>query len=168
MRTLMLLRHGKSDWDSGIAGDFERPLAKRGRLAVKRMGTWMRHNDISPDYLICSPAERARATVVILCDSLGIEAAHVRYEDRLYLADVDELLQIVRHTPPEVKSVMLVGHNPGFEDFLRYLCGDELPTSDNGKLLPTASLAQITLPNDWGNLRRDAGRLVAITRPKEL
>lgn len=164
----MLLRHAKSDWDSAAGGDFARPLAKRGRVTAKRMGAWMRQHDIAPDYLISSPAVRARETVSRLCDALRIDAAQVRYEDRLYLADVDALLSILRGCPQEAESVMLVGHNPGLEDLLTYLCGEDVPSAAAGKLLPTAALARITLPDDWRSLQRNSGRIIAVTRPKEL
>jgi len=168
VRTLMLLRHAKSDWDSDAADDFARPLAERGRKAAERMGAWMRRHVSVPDYVISSPAVRARETVGILCETLGRDATQVLYEDSLYLADAVELLSLVRGFPGEAKSVMLVGHNPGMEELLAYLCGENLPTTSNGKLLPTATLAQITVAAAWRNIRRNSCQLIAITRPKEL
>lgn len=168
MRTLMLLRHAKSDWDSDAADDFERPLAERGRKAAERMGAWMRQHVSVPDYVISSPAVRARETVGILCETLGRDASQVVYEDSLYLADAGELLSLVRGFPDEAKIVMLIGHNPGMEELLVYLCGENLPTAANGKLLPTATLAQIAVVAAWRDIRRNSCRLIAITRPKEL
>ena len=164
----MLLRHAKSDWGSDAVDDLARPLAERGCKAAERMGIWMRGHASVPDYVISSPAVRARETARILCEALGREAMQVVYEDSLYLADVGELLSLVRGFPGEAKSVMLVGHNPGLEELLVYLCGDDVPTAANGKLLPTATLAQIAVAAAWRNLRRNSGRLIAITRPKEL
>ena len=164
----MLLRHGKSDWDGGAADDFTRPLAKRGHAAAKRMGAWMRQHRIMPDYVISSPAVRARETAVIVGETLLGDAARVAYEDRLYLADVDDLLSVVGECPQRAQYVMLIGHNPGLEDFLIYLCGEDVPVSANGKLLPTAALAQIGLSRGWRDLKRHTGHLIAITRPKEL
>jgi phosphohistidine phosphatase len=168
MRMLMLLRHAKSDWDSGAVDDFARPLAERGRKAAERMGVWMRRHAGVPDYVISSPAVRVRETVRILCEVLGRDATQVVYEDSLYLADAGELLSLVHGFPDEAKSVMLVGHNPGLEELLVYLCGDDVPTAANGKLLPTAALAQIAVAAAWRNLRKNSGRLIAITRPREL
>ena len=164
----MLLRHAKSDWDSGAADDFDRPLAKRGRGAAKRMAAWMMQHDIVPECVISSTAVRARETTAIVGDVLGLDAARIEYQDRLYLADVEELLAAARDCPKSAKSVMLVGHNPGLEDLLTYLCGDRVPTAANGKLLPTAALAQIALPDNWKILHRNSGEIIAITRPKEL
>lgn len=164
----MLLRHAKSDWDSNAADDFDRPLAKRGRSAAQRMAAWMQEHDVVPEYVVSSTAVRARATAAIVTNALHLDTARVEYQDNLYLADVDELLTAARRCPKTAKSVMLVGHNPGLEDLLTYLCGEELPTAANGKLLPTAALARIDLPDNWKKLQRDSGKIIAITRPKEL
>jgi phosphohistidine phosphatase len=164
----MLLRHAKSDWDSAAAGDFDRPLAKRGRDAAKRMGTWMKQQKIVPEWIVSSSAVRARETALRLCDALRMDAARIVFEDRLYLADVEALLAVMRDCPKEAKSVMLIGHNPGLEDLVTYLCGEDVPTSVNGKLLPTAALARIKLADNWKNLKRKSGAIIAITRPKEL
>jgi len=164
----MLLRHAKSDWDSDAVDDLARPLAERGCKAAERMGIWMRGHASVPDYVISSPAVRARETARILCEALGREAMQIVYEDSLYLADAGELLSLMRGLPDEAKSVMLVGHNPGLEELLVYLCGDDVPTAANGKLLPTATLAQIAVAAAWRNLRGNSCRLIAIMRPKEL
>ena len=168
MKTLMLLRHAKSDWDSGVTDDFDRPLASRGGKAAKRMAVWMKSQRIVPDYVMCSSAVRARETMEILRHELTLNTALVKFERRLYLADVHELLAILGDLPNNVKSVMLVGHNPGLEDLLTYLCGDDVPAAANGKLMPTAALARISLPDDWKHLKRGAGVILAVTRPKEL
>ena len=167
MKTLMLLRHAKSDWGAA-ADDFARPLAKRGRAAAKKMGEWMRRHDIVPDHVISSPAARARETAQSLSELLPLDASRLFYEERLYLADVDALLDVLRDCPTMAKSVMLIGHNPGLEQLLTHLCGEDVPSSASGKLLPTASLAQIALPDNWQGLKSGSGRLIAVTRPKEL
>lgn len=164
----MLIRHAKSDRDADAANDFDRPLAKRGRMAAKQLGAWMKERNIFPDYFISSPALRARQTVLTMCGALQIDAAHVFFDDRLYLADVNVLLSILPECPKEASSVLLVGHNPGLEDLLTYLCGEDLPISSNGKLMPTAALAQIILPDIWQALKRKSGQLIAITRPKDI
>ncbi|MEJ2552597.1 MAG: histidine phosphatase family protein [Gammaproteobacteria bacterium] len=168
MRALLLLRHAKSDWESGADDDFARPLAKRGRKAAERMGAWMRRHELVPGYIVSSSAARARETVQILCGALRLDATPVVYDDRLYLADRDELLGVLRDCPRDAESVMLVGHNPGLEELLMYLCGSDVPVAANGKLLPTAALARITLPDNWRSLKRESGRIIAVTRPKEL
>jgi phosphohistidine phosphatase len=62
-KTLLVLRHGKSDWSTGHE-DFHRPLVDRGRLGSQKMGAWIKRNKLVPDVVLSSPAERARATTV--------------------------------------------------------------------------------------------------------
>jgi phosphohistidine phosphatase len=61
-----------------------------------------------------------------------------------------------------------VGHNPGLEDLLIFLAGDEVEEPPDGKLLPTATLARLEMPGDWSCLEAGCGHLVAITRPRKL
>ena len=168
MPTLMLLRHGKSDWDSDATDDFARPLAKRGREATKRMGAWMRGQRITPDHIVSSPARRARETAELMSEALDMEVERIHFDERLYLADTDVLTGVVRAYPPTARCVMLIGHNPGFEDFLNYLCGEDLPVAANGKLMPTAALARVELSCPWRKVGSHSGRLLDITRPKDL
>ncbi|MEW5757084.1 MAG: histidine phosphatase family protein [Pseudomonadota bacterium] len=168
MRILMLLRHGKSDWSSPTERDFDRPLAERGRKAIKRMAAWMLAQDCLPDYILSSPAARAKETALRLCKKAGLDEAMIHFDERLYLADLAQLLQMLGECPAQAGRIMLVGHNPGLEDLVRFLCGPELPLSSTGKLLPTTALAQIRLPDDWRGLAERSGRLLAITRPEAL
>ena len=70
-KTLLVLRHGKSDWSTGLE-DFHRPLVSRGRLGSRKMGGWIRHQDLLPDTVLSSPAERARMTTVHACKAMGV------------------------------------------------------------------------------------------------
>ncbi len=114
MRTLTLLRHAKSDW-AFAAPDMERPLNKRGRAAAARIGLWMKHQRVQPDWVICSPAVRTRETLTRVRAYLPIKASSIDVEDRAYLADVEDLLAILADCPQEKKNVLLLGHNPGLE-----------------------------------------------------
>jgi phosphohistidine phosphatase SixA len=94
-RELLLLRHAKSDWYSGAASEFERPLNDRGRKEAPRMGAWLLSQNLKPDYLVSSPATRARETILAVADQLGIGERHIQWDDRLYMADPDILLGIL-------------------------------------------------------------------------
>ena len=163
-RELMLLRHGKSDWSAGET-DFRRPLKNRGKRGAQRMGVWIWQQDLRPDTIVSSPAERARATAHKVCKTMGFTQRRVKQDQRIYEASVGDLRRVLAEWAGE--RVMLVGHNPGFEDLLRYLCA-ETPTPFDGKLLPTATLARIELPDDWGNVTEGCGRLIQIKRPHDL
>lgn len=167
-RHLLILRHAKSDWDTEAATDFERPLAKRGEQDAPRMGRWLKQQKLLPDYVISSPAQRARQTTEKVCRAMGIKDKRLNWDERIYAATEGELLQVLANCPKKQKTVMLVGHNPGLEDLLAYLAGKSMKIPSDEKLLPTATVAHLQMPDTWKGLKEGDGQLVSITRPKEL
>lgn len=165
-RELWLLRHAKSDWNSSVSKDFDRPLNPRGRRDAPRMGRWMARQGLIPDHVVASPARRSRETAEAICEGLGLEVGGIRWEPRLYEANVSDLLAVLRSCPEMARRVLLVGHNPGLEALLLSLCG---PLSSPGKkLLPTAALARVEVTVPWTALGPGKGRLVARVRPRDL
>lgn len=163
-RELLILRHGKSDWGTGD-DDFHRPLTERGESGALRMAIWMLEQRLLPDYVVASPAERALATAQKACTTMGMRLQEIQKDPRVYAAGVDELLRVVADCPGTARRVMLVGHNPGLEDLLSYLADKPIPLPDDGKLLPTATLARLRMPDDWKKLQEGCARLESITRP---
>ncbi|MFJ8537958.1 SixA phosphatase family protein [Streptomyces sp. NPDC093591] len=124
LRRLVVLRHAKSAWPDGVA-DHERPLAPRGRRDAPVAGRTLAEADCLPDLALCSTAVRARETWELAAAQWGTPPP-VRHEPRLYAADVPDLLEVVRETPSEVETLLLVGHNPGLEELVLELAGDGL------------------------------------------
>jgi phosphohistidine phosphatase len=166
-RHLLILRHAKSAWDSETATDFERPLAKRGQRDAPRMGQWLSQQDLIPDYVVSSPALRAKQTTLKVCEATKIDATRLHWDNRIYEASPGTLLQVLANCPESAPVVLLVGHNPGLELLLRYLC-DDIPFPADGKLLPTATLAHVAMPDDWIQLDPRVGRLRSLIRPRSL
>lgn len=166
-RELLLLRHGKSDWETGRE-DLHRPLVERGREAARRIGVWLPQHDMVPDLVISSPAARALETARKCCKTMGLRPQDIQQEREVYLAEVDDLLEVVTACPAKAKRVMLVGHNPGLEEFLLYLTADRIEIPADGKLLPTGTLARLRMPHDWSNLPRGCAELLNLVRPGEL
>ena len=167
-RELLILRHAKSDWDSGVASDFERPLAKRGKKDAPRVGEWLYREGLVPDLVISSPAQRAKETAVKVCKSMEYKKKKIQWDKDIYAADVRDLLLLLKRCPPNARIVLLVGHNPGAEDLLMFLAGDEVDEPMDGKLLPTATLARLEMPDDWRALASGCAQLLSITRPRNL
>ena len=166
-RELLILRHGKSDWDTGT-DDFHRPLKDRGKRSAQRIATWlMRHNRV-PDYVISSPAERAIETARKACQAMGLGSGDIVTDRRIYLATRQELLKVLAACPSDARRVMLVGHNPGMEDLFDYLASKRVPTPSDGKLLPTATLARLAMPDAWQNLVAGCAELQDLVRPATL
>ena len=166
-RELLLLRHGKSDWGTGV-DDFHRPLKDRGKRTAQRIGVWLAQQQTQPDLIVTSPAERALVTAEKACKAMGNGVEGIVQDERIYAAGLDELLTVLADCPPDADRVMLVGHNPGLEELLAWLASDDVPRPDDGKLLPTATLARLEMPADWRALVAGCARLVSITRPATL
>lgn len=168
-RTLLVLRHAKSDWNTPAGTDFDRPLAKRGRKDAPRMGHWIRHHGLCPDYIVSSPAERTKETVLAVIDALALQNRMVHWDRRVYLASLGDLLESLADCPAKAGIVLLVGHNPGMEELVRYLGGDQVVTPEDGKLMPTAALAELAMPDGpWTNLGAGCARLLRLARAKEI
>lgn len=165
-KTLLILRHGKSDWTTGQE-DYHRPLVARGRQGSQKMGAWIRQQKLVPEAVVSSPAERARATTVVACKAMGLPVKTVRWDERLYAAPVEALLAALAECPKSARRVMVVGHNPGLEELVEYLAGG-FDVPEDGKVLPTSALARLELVEDWRKLAPGCAKLVSLTRPGEL
>ena len=155
-RTLILLRHAKSDW-SGDEADIARPLAERGRRQAPQAGRWLAANLDRIDLAVVSPASRARSTWDLAAEGLDVPP-RTRIDDRVYAASGHELLDVVRELPDEIATVVLVGHNPGIEDLVSHLTGKWTP-------MPTSALAVITVSGSWSTAGHHSGVLRASGRP---
>jgi phosphohistidine phosphatase len=162
MKTIFLLRHAKSDWGDPDLDDHDRSLNKRGKRDAPRMGRLVREEKILPDLIITSDAKRAVQTVEALVAESGY-TGEVKESGELYDADTEDYFRLLRDVPDEEQAVMLVGHNPIAEEFLRHLTGEETT-------IPTAALARVELLIEkWSELSGDTkGILKAVWRPKEL
>jgi len=161
MKTLLLLRHAKSDWDDTSLRDFDRPLAARGERDAPRIGKALRKRGALLDLIISSPAVRAKATIeaVIKTAKLKLE---IRFDETIYGASSPELLKLIRRLPDGNSCVLLVGHNPGFEDLVGRLTGSH-------ERMPTAALACIEFQIDhWEDLKDGEGKLAWLLTPKKL
>ena len=160
MKTIYLLRHAKSSWDNESLSDFERPLNERGMNTAPFMGEVMTGRGYIPSLIISSPAMRAKTTAELVLQSGGF-GSQMTLDDRIYEASPNTLRQVASELGDDVESVMLVGHNPGMEGFIRYLTGRIEP-------MPTAALAVIELAIDsWKDINTDSGTIVEIIRPKD-
>ncbi len=155
MPRLVVLRHAKAVTGFGMA-DIERPLAGRGHRDAAVAGERLRAEDLLPDLVLCSPATRTRETL----EDLEFGEVAVRYEPSIYDNDVDGLFDLVRQTPDEVGTLLLIGHNPSFHQLAHDLTGDGPET------FPTCALAAVQLPGPWPETWPGAGTLTYLWTPK--
>ncbi|MET0623357.1 MAG: histidine phosphatase family protein [Pyrinomonadaceae bacterium] len=161
MKTLYLLRHAKSNWKEPGLEDFDRPLNWRGREAAPLVGRFIRKRKLKVGLVLSSPAARARQTAALVKEASGL-AADILYDERIYEADAARLLEVVTQAAESADALLLVGHNPGMEELLTFLTGEECG-------MPTAAMACVALDVEkWGKARARAGRLEWLVHPKEL
>lgn len=167
LRRLVVLRHAKSAWPEGV-DDHRRPLAPRGLRDAPAAGRVLAESDCLPDLALCSTAVRARRTWELASGQWGTPPP-VRYDRRLYGADVSELLEVVHEAPREVETLLLVGHNPGQEELIVELAGDGLDdTLDRVRVkFPTSAIAVLSWRGtDWPALAPGTALLTSFTVPR--
>ncbi len=164
---LLLLRHGKSDWEQPLP-DFSRPLKDRGKRDAQRMGVWLAQHHLIPERIITSTAERARTTAEKCAKSMGAGTSIITHEPRIYEAAPSQLLSLLQELAPDLQRVMLVGHNPGFEGLLQLLSREQPAIPADGKLMPTATLAHLSFSTPWSTLQPHHGQLIQLIRPRTL
>ncbi len=157
MKRLALLRHAKAERESPDGSDFERPLNERGRVDAGRMGREIRDLGLHFDLVLASPARRVAETVEHVGELAAIS------ELRIYEASSRQLHDLIRSTDDAVDSLLMVGHNPGFEQLAAQLTANAIED------FPTAALAEIDLPVDhWRDVERGIGRLNRFVTPNDL
>ncbi len=161
MKTILLLRHGKSSWDEPALEDFDRPLSERGVNDTKLIGKYSKRKKVSADLVLSSPATRARNTTELFLAAAGLKNTPV-YDERIYEANVQRLLRIISDLDDAKDTILLIGHNPGFEDLCEHLTG-------HTRKVPTASLTCIELSTDkWNGPKVGTGNVKWRMTPKKL
>ncbi|MDE2516430.1 MAG: histidine phosphatase family protein [Rhodospirillales bacterium] len=159
MHQLLLLRHAKA---APAAEDHERPLTEDGQLAAHAQGAAMRALGLIPDLILVSSARRTRETLAALEPFEEMPLIETMAE--LYLAEEAALFDHLRAVAETVRSVLLIGHNPGLHHVALRLAG-----ADAGRLIagfPTATLAEFTLPPPWSRSGAGTGaRLIRLLTP---
>lgn len=169
MRRLMLLRHAKSDWPEKV-DDHDRPLAKRGQRTGPMMGTYMAKQKLLPDLAIVSTARRAQETWNLVHEALGC-GVEQQDERRIYEAAAGSILDVIRKTKADVRVLLLVGHNPGFQELALKLVKNAHPLdlAHLQQKYPTAGLVVIDLDiARWSAISENLGRLERFETPKSI
>ena len=168
MKSLTILRHAKSSWDDPV-DDFDRSLNARGRKAAVMVGEELKRRGAKFDCVIASPAKRVRQTLDQLAEGYGAPL-DVHFDPRIYLASEDNLLDLVRGIPDDVRSALIVGHNPGLHHLVLLLTReDDVLRQRIAEKYPTAAAATIGLPaKRWSEVEPASGELSALILPRDL
>ena len=168
MKTVLILRHAKSDWGSAGQADFDRPLAKRGLEDAPRMGEVLARFGWLPDKILSSPAQRAKQTAELVAKACGYHKA-IQWEASFYEGDSADLVAALQKLPHAVERVMLVGHNPILEETVAALCVPDCSDGGDGWAIkiPTAGLVCLNFSiTEWAELGPGDGVLQWFIIPK--
>jgi phosphohistidine phosphatase len=166
----MLLRHAKAAPSDGATRDHDRALEARGREEAPKMGAYMTRHSLVPDQVLVSTAKRARETWELAVTAFSTPP-RVAHEGRLYEAEPDAILAVIRETASTRHTLLLVGHNPGLHKLAMLLiaAGDVDARERLREGLPTAGLVTIDFAfDDWKKLHSQAGRLDRFVSPRSL
>ena len=153
MKTLLILRHAKTQPDAPN-GDHARQLTERGHRDAQSMAAYIRNEIGTPDAIVTSDVRRAMQTAEIVAGGVDF-ASPLTVEPRIYAAGLDTLLSVVRELPDDADRVILVGHNPGFEELTEALSRD-----DEDVRLPTSAFAHLEFDAaSWSGVQLGSGRL---------
>ena len=162
MPALLLLRHGKSDWNAAGGDDRRRPLADRGRRAARTMGRLLATGGQVPDSVVTSPATRATETLGLAMEGGGWSCEVSERED-LYGGGVPGLLREIRRQPSSTELLLVVGHEPTSSETASLLIG-------GGRVrMPTGALARIDFDADvttWAGVGPGTGSLSWLLVPR--
>lgn len=160
-RTLLLLRHAKSDYPSGVA-DHERPLAPRGVREAALAGEWIRTHAPAVDAVLCSTATRTRQTLVRA--ALDVRAAAVRYDDDLYDTTPGTVIGLINGVDDDVATLLVVGHEPTMSQLALALPAadgrDAALADEISAKYPTSAIAVLKTSAPWHRLALGSARLV--------
>lgn len=161
LRRVIVMRHAKSSWDSDAPNDHARPLNDRGQRDAPRMGAALAERGWVPDLVISSDSQRTRETFEGLAEGLG-ELPHVEFTHDFYHAGPREVMAACADLDDGLHTVMVLGHNPGWEEVVEALTGVHIT-------MTTANCALLEGEGSWPELmRRGAWTLREVLRPKDL
>jgi phosphohistidine phosphatase len=163
MKTLYIIRHGKSSWDDPSLDDFDRPLNKRGNLNAPMMGKRLKARKIHPDHILSSSATRAKATAEHIGIALRFPVEKITYSPTLYHAESAQILQIIKQIDNQHNVLFVVGHNPGLTDFSNRIRNDRNTILN----IPTCGIVAFRFDvHYWNEVSWGTGQLLNFDYPK--
>lgn len=162
MKTLLIMRHAKSDWGAAFGTDHERPLAPRGIKAARRVGRFLTDAGAVPDLILSSTATRALTTAELAAEA-GEWSCEIQATDDLYASHAEGVLEVVGEVENGVERLLIAGHEPTWSTLVTWLIG-------GGKVrMPTAAVACLDFPHgEWSDLAPGTCELRWFITPKML
>ena len=162
MKKIILIRHAKSSWSSGVSEDIDRPLNDRGKRDAPFMAQKLKEIVPKVDGLIKSPSKRTRQTATYFLDVFDLEEKVNLTARDLYHGSIKDILDEVQGLPMDWETVILFGHNPGMTYIAQYFGGENIPN------MPTCGVLIVESEvNDWAELSKENSKILAFEYPKK-
>jgi phosphohistidine phosphatase len=162
-RSLILIRHTKSSWADFSLPDFDRPLKKDRTEDAKNMAKYLKELNVKPNLILCSPAKRTKQTAEYFCEKLKYDFGKIHFDERLYESSAEEYMSVIRETDEEVKTLVVIGHNPSITDFANQFLESKIDE------VPTTGVVWLQFKNsDWEIYRTTPCQLKYFLAPKTI
>tara|TARA_B100000927_G_scaffold24711_2_gene18550 strand:- start:2347 stop:2829 length:483 start_codon:yes stop_codon:yes gene_type:complete len=159
MKNLYLLRHAKSSWDDFALKDFDRPLSTRGIQDADLMGNFFKSKRKGLDLVVSSPSKRTKET---LDHFFNKTTQNIIFDETIYHSSEQNIYSVLKHIEEDIKSLMIVGHNPSMHEFSESFSGQFI------EKFSTCGLASFEFDDEWANVCEDSGTLIEFKIPSEL
>lgn len=160
MKTLLVMRHAKSDWKSDAASDFDRPLNNRGKKNAPEQGVEIKKRNIIPDLIISSPANRAITTAKLAAKNFHYDN-EIIIEKEFYFGHTSEIINKIKDVSNETNKLMIVGHNPTWTSLVELLSSQYIE-------MKTATVAVINFETDkWAEIENSKGTISTFFSPNK-
>ena len=159
MKNLYLLRHAKSSWDDFALKDFDRPLSTRGIQDADLMGNFFKSKRKGLDLVVSSPSKRTKET---LDHFFNKTTQNIIFDETIYHSSEQNIYSVLKHIEEDIKSLMIVGHNPSMHEFSESFSGQFI------EKFSTCGLASFEFDDEWINTCENLGTLTEFKIPSEL
>lgn len=169
MKTILILRHAKSDWNNTQLSDMDRPLSPRGLKSAPKMGKVLADPKLQPDIILTSPAKRALQTAELVIQASGYDG-RTQPQESFYYGGSSDMLAALRNLPDTINRPLIIGHNPTLAEVVGIICHNQSPVDFTAKIrLPTTGLVCVDVHiSEWSRLNPGDGVLRWFLIPKLL
>ncbi|EMY77353.1 putative phosphohistidine phosphatase SixA [Leptospira weilii serovar Ranarum str. ICFT] len=168
MKQVHLIRHSKSDWETGFKSDQERPLSKRGKKNARSLRKYLEKIEFKIDLFLISDSKRTMDTYRIIAKNRDL-SSQTTVTEELYESDSEDILSIIRDSNSKFKTVALLGHNPAIEEIANRLIRgkEDLSFSESVFLkFPTSGFLSIQVETEsWKELGKVPGKMIRFWTP---
>ena len=163
MKTLFIVRHAKSSWESPDLDDVKRPVIENGVKKTKKVIGFLNKENVKVDLIMSSHAQRARDTAALLAGSLNYPLSDIIINEKIYNGDEDDLLHEVYALPNDKNNIMIIGHNPTVTQFVNFFLDKKVD------FVPTSAVISISFDTDqWEKIETSGKKVNFVAFPKKI